>query len=133
SQNGLECDPACFAISISARREFQDDWQSWVVTVTYSTEAPEEGMDFFTQWPTDLLGPQNNPWEERPVLKCSIEELQVAEPFDLDGKPFWSSAKRPLSPAPTFPDPVVVYKFTRNIQTQLFTPEFIRQFHNSVN
>ena len=133
SNDGLLVDPAAFAVSIHAEPMEKDDWQWWIVTVEYTTEMPENGPNFFVQWPTDLLGPQNNPWDERPTLKMEKETYQAAEPFDLEGKPYVNSAGTPLSPAPTRQVTIPVYVFKRNMSTTKLTPQLIADYNDVLN
>jgi hypothetical protein len=130
SNDGYEIDPAALAVNISAKREFPDDFQSWIVTVNYSTEMPENGPDFFLDWPTEF-GPQNAPWLERPTIRIDAEEIMVAEPFDLNGNPYVSSATQPFYPAPMFPVLHPVMVVVRNMEN--FTPDIAVEFANSVN
>lgn len=133
SSDGVHVDPCAFAVRIRADPLDPEDWQWWVVTVDYSTLLPEEGANFYTQWPTNLTGPQNNPWQKRPKLRMEFEDTTEAFPFDLNGKAYVSSAGQPFTPPPTRPWKHTVLVFTRNMPTQMVTPGIIGQYNNCTN
>lgn len=94
-----EWDLKALAVNISAARELKDDHQSWIVTVTYSTEMPPGGPTYGqTVMPWHAAGNQSNPWQ-LPVVKEYETESYTEYPLhDLDGRPFLDSAGRPFNP-----------------------------------
>lgn len=133
STDGLVVDPCAFAVRIRADPLDPEDWQWWVITVDYSTQLPEEGANFYTQWPSSVVGPQNNPWQKRARLRMEFEDTTEAFPFDLNGKAYTSSAGQPFTPPPTRTHKHVVLVFTRNMPTNMVTPQTVSDFNNCTN
>lgn len=94
-----EWDLKALAIMIFAARENPGDHQSWIVTVTYSTEMPPGGPTYgLTKMPWHVAGNQSNPWE-LPVVKEYDSETYTEYPLhDLKGRPFLDAAGRPFNP-----------------------------------
>lgn len=98
-----EYDPQARAIQIEAAQDpqsKQDDWQSWIVTVSYSTEMPLWGHLFGKQklgW--DYIdGVQNKPWLITPHKEWDTETFTVYPFVDLDNKPYQNAAGQPFQP-----------------------------------
>lgn len=138
SNNGLQIDPAAFAVSIDAKPMVDDDWQWWIVTVKYSTEMPDNGPDFSLAsqargWPSYLLGVQNIPWYERPTFTFDEGEMTIAEPFDRLGRAYVSSAGQPFSPPPSRRHRYPIYVFERNMPTFMVTAGLIQRYTDALN
>lgn len=133
SPNGRSSDLAAVLVSYRARREHTDDWQSWIVTCHFSTRVPDGGvpLDKVTTTPDKLIGTQNQPWLERPTLEWDEETENFAPQYDLDGRPYRTSAKMPFSPAQTFSERYPVLVITRN--QQKFNDTTSAKYENAVN
>lgn len=101
---GLAADQAALVVDISARQKLADDWQFWVVTVTYSTNVgdagPPQGGLTATGLGSDLVGAQNEPWKKRPRVEGDNEVIQMAFGCDLDGKKYVDTAGQFFNPPP---------------------------------
>lgn len=99
---GGEEDTNALCVELSAR-QMPDDQYHWIVTAKFSTVVPAAGP------PADAGNPgggkngcQDNPELEPADTDWDFEIVQKALPYDLNGKPFVSSAGQPFVPAPTF-------------------------------
>lgn len=120
SGDGLEYDLMALNIRMTAKEEFKDDWQYWIVTVEYNTEVPASGEPEMPGYPNLSKNPgsgnsaANNPEMEPPELEWDFEVVNKARQFDLDGKAFLNSAGVPFDPQPTFEVGFPVLTLTRN-------------------
>jgi len=124
-------------VKYSATQESDDDWQNWTVTAHYSTNLPvPTGLGVPT--PGTLNAPQggkggsaNNPEEEPIEIELDWETEKLAMPHDLDGKPYWNTARQPFNPPPLTEVHHPVLVLTRN---ELFwSMKTATQFAGSVN
>ncbi len=111
----VQSDRLALCVAISAEREHPDDWQTWIVTVEYSTTMPENGPNFAWGFGNDRNGPQNQPELEKPVVRWDKVKKTVARPFDRNGRPYLNAAKQPLTPAPVRTITYTVLLITRNL------------------
>jgi len=133
SPGGRFSDLAAVQVNAKARREHQDDWQSWIITLTYSTSVPEGGVPEgqVTQLPDILIGTQNQPWLEPPKIEWDEETTSEAPQFDLDMRRFRNSVGQPFTPAPTYPVRYPVLVITRN--QKHFDGYTGQKYYNAVN
>jgi hypothetical protein len=131
-------DLLALATQMTAEIEVQDDFQSWIVTVFYTTEMTAEGSHLdqngdaiFDVLPDRTFGAPNNPWEERPTIKWQNETIQVAPYRDLDGKWFLNSAMQPYTPAPSFDVACPVLVISRN--ERWFNRAYAEKYAYSLN
>jgi hypothetical protein len=96
-----ENDLLALLVRYTAKKEFGDDWQCWLVTAEYSTNMPDGGPPAFIGFGADPAGAQNQPWLMPPTIKWDAETVTRARARDLDDKPYVNAAGQPLSPAPT--------------------------------
>lgn len=108
-----EFDLLALLTGIQAAPEHADDWQSWIVTCTYSTEMPTNGPGDFNS-PDNQSGDQNNPEHEPPDIDWDWDTEHRALSKDLDGKPIVNSAGQPFTPVPTFEVAPNILNFARN-------------------
>lgn len=98
-------DLLALAVKFEAKQADEDDWQRWIVEVTYSTKLPPAGSKDNTQ---------NNPENEPADIEWDYEVGHEAPFSDLDGLPFLNTAQQPFSPPPTFPVAYPILNISRN-------------------
>lgn len=130
SGDGLEYDLLAVCTSLSAEQE-DGDYCKWIVTATYSTQMPSGGppdVPGYAAGPGAAMGEgqgsgqnqgsgrgaANNPEDEAPEIEWDFETAQRALPYDLDGLPYFNSARMPLTPAPMIDLAYPVLVYTRN-------------------
>jgi hypothetical protein len=64
-----EADINAFLVKYDAKKEFNDDWQCWLVTATYSTGTLTGGPPTWIGFGADAFGSQNMPWLEPPKIR----------------------------------------------------------------
>ena len=134
-----KADINALAVDFQAAREFADDWQTWIVTVRYSTDVPPGGPDFRfnfagTQFGEDLFDedlPHFRPWIQLPEYEWSAVEATTAKQWDRNGKPFLNSAGQPFAPAPTVEIAYPMLTITRNEET--YEPSMVSAWAFAVN
>lgn len=117
-------DVHALAVQHSAEREFPDDPLTWILTVNYTTNVPENGPDYRfmfggTQLSQDTTNPKSptfKPWYQMPTIEWQSAESTVAKQWDANGKPFLNSAGQPFAPAPTMEIAYPILHITRNEQ-----------------
>lgn len=122
SGNGMEFDLRAFLVRYDTRQELEDDWQAWIVEAHYSTDLgavgfpTEIGNPFGSQGQgrRPKSGSQSDPTLQPPEIYWVKEVVNRALQHDRNGKPFLNSCGQPLTPAPTFPFPVLVLNVIRN-------------------
>lgn len=118
---GTEFDVYARCVNLRAEQEHDDDWQSWIVYATFSTDIPGGGLpsDYTSGGgsPSSGSGSQNQPENEPVDMDWDSEEKDEPLPFDLDGKPFLNSAQQPFTPPPTFPTATPILVFSKNYLT----------------
>lgn len=109
-----EWDYKALAIMIQCDQELSDDSQTWIVTVSYSTEMPPGGPTFGnTRMPWFSNGTQSNPWFLPVVKEYDTESYAEYATVDLDSKPFVNAADTPI-PGPPIMRGDRVLTITRN-------------------
>lgn len=111
---GIEYDLNALALRFRISQEHPDDWQNWIVEVTYTTELPPGGLAEVLGRAGNNIGAQNNPELEPTDIDWDYEVMQIALPRDLNKKAFLNSAQMPFTPAPTFDVGVPVLSLSRN-------------------
>lgn len=94
-----EWDLKALAVNIQCDQELGDDSQSWIVTISYSTDMPAGGPRFgqtYLGWIT--YGDQNNPWMIPPVLEYDGEVYTDYPATDILGKAYQDTVGRPFNP-----------------------------------
>ncbi len=114
-----EQDLAAVAVKISAKRVQPDSRYWWLVTVEYSTQMPEGGIQVgdLPDSPQDANSVANNP-ELRPWhIEWDSKIVMESPPSDLYGFPFWNSARQPFSPPPQIERARAVLLIVNNLRT----------------
>jgi hypothetical protein len=113
-----EWDPFALLIRLSATEENKDDWQSWIVTCEYSTEAPPNGQPDAPGYPSlgtgAAGGAANNPELQPPNVGWDYHEQARVFEKDLDKKVVVNSANQRFTPVPTVESGYYVLTIERN-------------------
>jgi hypothetical protein len=123
--DGTETDTLAILVRRTARREQQDDWQNWIVTDEYSTNA-RQPPDV-----PDINRAEDNPELEWPEVEWDEEETHHAPQMDLDGQAYLNSATQPFQPSPTVPNGRRTLHITRNELD--FDPLEMEAFEYTIN
>lgn len=111
--SGYDWDKLALCIDQDAEEENKGDWQTWIVTSTYSTDL-KRGFPEKPGAANSNQGAQNDPSFEKPEVSWSWGTVQVALARDMMGKPILNSAQLPFSPPPTFAFQYPILTITRN-------------------
>jgi len=131
SAGNYEYDLSAVVVGLDAKKEKDDDWQNWLVTVKYSTELNNKSADGNNAFPSRKDGNSNNPELEPAVLDWDFEVTKEALPLDLNSQPFINSAGDLYDPAPQIDIARPVLHLQRN---QLdFSPVKAQQFAFALN
>lgn len=121
-------DLAALCVQHSAKKQDNEDWGIWVVTVRFSTRLPPGGPpstggqgEF--NGPDQSKGGQNNPEWEPPEIEWDSDTITRPmpngkdlgdEPLGQPPKAFLNAAGQPFTPPPVFEFMVPVLAITRN-------------------
>lgn len=116
-----EWDRLAVAVDIKAAQELSDDWQPWIVTVSYSTDTTPYGPTYGkTGLGNALSGTQQNPWDEPATVEADVENETVYPNLDLDGFAYVNSADMAFTPAYSHPTGYRAYTVIRNEKKTTF-------------
>lgn len=127
-------DLQAYLVKMSAKEEYSDDWQNWIVECDYDTDTgtggPEDGtLEQGSPFPgagnSSLTGGSgsvggrpggsaNNPEEEAPQIEWDSEVSQYSPQEDLEGSLYHNEAAQAFSPPPVFDRGFLTLTITRN-------------------
>lgn len=105
-----EFDLRAFYSNVTIRQEHDDDWQNWIVEITYSTVPPPGGFPTVNNM---TPGNQDNPELEPPKIKWTHEVVQHKPRYDLDGNLYQNPNGQQFKDA-SFPIANAVLSIDRN-------------------
>lgn len=125
--NGSVFDVDSLLVKRTAKEEHKDDWQSWIVTDSYSTQMPPGGPNQAQQQNQSQGQPQNDPV----TAQWGSETANLALKHDYDGRPWVNTAYAKFKPSPTVKVVRPTLTITRNELT--WGVEKSYQWSNTVN